>query len=574
MEINIENNKQETKVIYQKTSVVDINVAENPLFIGSTKEVITIGELEKQNDLSSGVKRIIEAKKKKLKQVHREEEYKHIPVSYKNWVDRKNKSRGILIIGDIPTLTTMNVWNGLVALYIHKTAPLVYNDSKKMYDIESDTMHFTMYELAKIMNLSTAGNILNSLMDEILTLKNTTYYSLNEGIFYIKKDESYLKSKIEGFSLILDAKFQSEKRIRDKKVTTKCKVQFNRMIIDNIKHEYIKYLKPNEYFSLPSRGYTRRLYLYIKGNMHQSNKEPYTYIKRSIEVLSRKLPLKYKYISEFKRKVKKPLETFVKTGLIKDYFYGDEILINGIKEHSLYFIFKGTKQDVIDRLSMKYKSAADDEENDEFTLYIPKNIKKKLINLGASEDFTNKIVKEKDKWEIIKYILWLEEEKNKRKIANPAGLLNFALTTNNVKLELTHRHIVDYVEQERQKSKTSKMDLQQQTQNEYNKYIDKEIKKFKKDNIGAYELMYENLLAVLKNDAENKISEYKLLLVDDRLTEQDRLFLEKQKQEWLDFQKKQEKSELFKKKLQNNISQMLVLKCFEDFKNEEIAKMK
>lgn len=560
--------KKKPKIIQHTTTVVDINIAEYPLFIGSAKEVTTMGELEKRNDLSSGAKRIMEAKRRKMKQINREKEYQYIPVSYKKWLDKKNKQREILILGDVPTLTTMNVWNGLIALYIHKISPLTFDDFKHTYDIEEDTMYFTLYELAKIMNKSTAGNILNSLMDEIFTLKNTTYYSLSEGIFYIKKDNGYLKSKIEGFSLIVDAKFQSEKREKNKKVTTKCRIQFNRMIVDNIKHEYIKYLNPNEYFNLPSRGYTRRLYLYIKGNMYQSNKKMYQYIKRDINTLSYKLPLDYDYISEFKRKLKKPLKNLIKINLIKDYFYGDEILINGIKQHCLYIIFQGTKQDIINILSLKHKqiNIMLEPENKKFQLYIPKNISKELLDLGVSEIFVNKIIKEKNKWEITKYILWAKEEKRKRHIGNMGGMLNFALTKNVIKLEKTHKHIVEYVEEEKEKSKVKRKNTQQQKEYSYQEYVNKEIAKFKKHNVGSYELLYDNLLINLNDNLEKKIAEYNLLLSDNNVSKKDKISLNEQKQEYLDFKKNQENSKLFKKQLQNNIVQILMLKGFDEFK--------
>lgn len=129
----------------------------------------------------------------------------------------------------------------------------------------------------------------------------------------------------------------------------------------------------------------------------------------------------------------------------------------------------------------------------------------------------------------IKYILWLQEEKTKRKISNPAGLLNFALTTNNVKLELTHKHIVDYVEGEKNKSKVSKVDKEKKLKESYDKYIQSEIKKFKKDNTGEYEIVYENLIAVLNNDLDKKIAEYNLLLCDESLSSKDKTSLESQK---------------------------------------------
>ncbi|MCY6485489.1 replication initiator protein A [Clostridium aestuarii] len=573
--MNDNNSVEKKKIIQHNTSIIDINIIEAPLFISSKKEVINIGKLEENYNISSGVKRAIEILKEDLEKSPTPIDYRNYPSVYRNWVDSRGKNRELFVIHSIPDMTTMDVWNGLIGLYIQKIAPICYDESTNMYDIPNDEMEFTLYELAKFMNKSTGGKSLERLIKEIYKLKYATYHSLGEGVIFNKKNDKYLRSKGKGFNLILDCEFESEKRVKGEIVRAKCKVQFNRVIIDNIRYEYIKYINPKEYFSLPSRGLARRLYSYVKGNLYFSNKQPVRYIKRSLNVLKNKIPIYEKHPSKIKERLISGLKYLKAFGVISDYFFGDEVLINNIKERCIYIIFEGSKEEIVDRLSMKYKQIAisiDDYEDDaKFRLYIPKDIRQELISLGASEDFTNKIVKEKDKWEIIKYILWLEEEKTKRKISNPAGLLNFALTTDNVKLELTHKHIVDYVENEKSNAKTSKMDLQQQIENAYIKYVDKEIREFKKDNVGAYELVYENLLAVLNNDVEKKISEFKLLLSDGSINEQDKLSLEKQKQEWLAFEKSQDKSKLFKKKLQNNISQMLVLKGFEDFKNEQMT---
>ena len=74
------------------------------------------------------------------------------------------------------------------------------------------------------------------------------------------------------------------------------------------------------------------------------------YIKRTFERLSQKLPLEYTYPSELKRKLKNPLNELVKNNIISDYFFGNEIFVNGIKENALYIISKGNKKEIIDEI--------------------------------------------------------------------------------------------------------------------------------------------------------------------------------------------------------------------------------
>ncbi|MFD3158712.1 replication initiator protein A (plasmid) [Haloimpatiens sp. FM7330] len=561
-------NVEKKKTIQQNTSIIDINIIEAPLFISSKKEVTNIGELEKKYDVSTGVKRAIEILKEDLEKSPVPIDYRKYPSVYRTWVDSKGKKRELFIIHSIPDMTTMDVWNGLIGLYIQKISPICFDESTNTYDIASDEMEFTLYELAKFMNKSTGGKSLERLIKEIYKLKYATYHSLGEGVIFNKKNDKYLRSKGKGFNLILDCEFESEKRIKGEIVRSKCKVQFNRVIIDNIRYEYIKYINPKEYFSLPSRGLSRRLYSYIKGNLYLSNKQKVKYIKRSFKVLKNKIPIYDKQPSKIKERLISGLKYLKAFGIISDYFFGDEVLINNVKERCVYIIFDSTKEDIINQLTQyKQLEIAVDNEEPSFKVHIPENLKEYLINKGFNEKIVGSFLAEYDKWEIIKYCLWLEEKEynNKKSIRDFSAMLTFALKTK-INIENTHKHIIDFIEKNKRAKRNSIADKKQIIEKEYQKYLDKEIQKLKREDEGAYKIIYDTVLDNLNSKCKTQIKQFKMF--DKDIKESERENWENQKKLWLEFEKKNENSKLFKDQLQSTIRDFRKLKYFDEFKRE------
>ncbi|MCD3340354.1 hypothetical protein G8T81_14765, partial [Clostridium botulinum C/D] len=351
---------------------------------------------------------------------------------------------------------------------------------------------------------------------------------------------------------------------------SKCKVQFNKLIIDNIRYQYIKYINPKEYFALPSKGITRRLYVYLKGNSHMSDGKKYTYIKRGLGMLRNKLPMYEHQPSKIKERLKSPLKNLIKNGMITDYFYGDEDIINE-KEQCIYFIFKGKKEDVINTLRKKYEEkqlqleiALDDvREENKFEMKIPEDLDKALEGIGFNNKAINKLHAEYDKWHIIKYVIWLQYEqfKNNKVIQNSAGLLRFALM-GNVNLDITNKDIVQFVENEKKKFEESKLSRQEILENAYDKYVDDEIEKFKKEDGGTiYDIVYQNTLINIETQLDSQIAQLKLLQKNEGV-EMPSLKL------WEEFKKKKDKSELFKKNFINSIKMFRGIKTLEEFEIE------
>ncbi|CAG7840752.1 hypothetical protein CLOHAE12215_02176 [Clostridium haemolyticum] len=548
---------EKNKALQKQSFIMDINILEAPFFLfnQSTKSV-KVKDIKNNPNITDEVRHILN--------VHGIDEGES---KYFNWKDSKGMTREMLALttGQLPRKFTMDVWYGIVGLYIKKTSPINFNEQLNMFDIQSDRLYFTLYELAKFMKLTTGGANIAKIQDAIRQLKNTQYYSFSNGSIYDKKNEEYIKTKERGLSLILEYEFNSEKKRASKQdMKYKCWVQLNSLVIDNIKHEFIKYLNSETYFTLPS-GLTRGLYTYLEGNKYSIN-GMLIYIKRNFEVLANKIPIEYKFNSDLKKKLKKPLENLMKYGIISDYFYGDKDIINK-KEPCIYFIFKGKKEDIINSLRKKYEEkqlqlSVENIKKEEFEMKIPKNLDKTLEEIGFNAKVIKQLYSEYDKWDIIKYIIWLQQQKSKNtgSVKNSAGLLRFALM-GNVNLDISHKDIVEFVENEKKKFENSKLSHEEILKNAYDKYVSDEIEKLKKEEDGTYNIIYENTLINIEAQVDTQIAQLKLLEKNEGV-KMPSLRL------WEEFKEKKYESELFKKNFINSIKVFRGIMTFEEFQVE------
>ncbi|KEI08407.1 hypothetical protein Z959_13250 [Clostridium novyi B str. ATCC 27606] len=548
---------EKNKALQKQSFIMDINILEAPFFLfnQSTKSV-KVKDIKNNPNITDEVRHILN--------VHGIDEGES---KYFNWKDSKGMTREMLALttGQLPRKFTMDVWYGIVGLYIKKTSPINFNEQLNMFDIQSDRLYFTLYELAKFMKLTTGGANIAKIQDAIRQLKNTQYYSFSNGSIYDKKNEEYIKTKERGLSLILEYEFNSEKKRSSKQdMKYKCWVQLNSLVIDNIKHEFIKYLNSETYFTLPS-GLTRGLYTYLEGNKYSIN-GMLIYIKRNFEVLANKIPIEYKFNSDLKKKLKKPLENLMKYGIISDYFYGDKDIINK-KEPCIYFIFKGKKEDIINSLRKKYEEkqlqlSVENIKKEEFEMKIPKNLDKTLEEIGFNAKVIKQLYSEYDKWDIIKYIIWLQQQKSKNtgSVKNSAGLLRFALM-GNVNLDISHKDIVEFVENEKKKFENSKLSHEEILKNAYDKYVSDEIEKLKKEEDGTYNIIYENTLINIEAQVDTQIAQLKLLEKNEGV-KMPSLRL------WEEFKEKKYESELFKKNFINSIKVFRGIMTFEEFQVE------
>lgn len=559
--------------------IADINIVEQPLFISSKKEVTTIGDLHKQVKIEGDLQETLERIMESFKIINPNFDVMSIPIVYRKWFDSKGIKKELLIAVSIPTLATMDVWNSLIGLYIEKLSPINFNHLNRCYEIDTEELKFTLNELLEYMGRTTGGSGVKTIKKEIAKLNSAQYYSFTNGVIYDKKNQEYVINNVDMFSLLTDVRFRSKKKKKDEVYNdNRCTVNFNKIIINNIRYQFFKYFNKEKYYNLPSRGFYRRLYLYVQGNQYIGDKKA-QYIKRSFKVLSQKLPIYPYQPSKIKEKLLKPLKSLRDIDVIKDFLFSDEFP-NNDQEPQLYILFSISKEDFLREVNKKIGKTSKDSkkalkkankgQND---LFIPEDMHAYLVNIvGFSENKAESVLKEHDIWEITKYVLWLQEQANDNKIKTSFGaVLNWALTSGFLNLDETHKHIIKIVESAKNKQSKTAEELNMEIDNAYEKYLEKAIKKYKKEDQFGYEIIHNSILQQLNVEYESKIREFGIILNQDISDDEREKIVEKQ-EEWFQLKEKQVKSKLFKYFLYNNLAMALGLDNREDFKIKYLKK--
>ncbi len=562
VEIGETKSKEKDRTIREKSFIMDINVIEAPLFRFKNKRTVqTIAKLENDETISKEMRYV-------LSRVP--EESKSSQVEFLSWTDSKGLEREILAMSmfRLPNAFAMDVFYALIGVYIKQHSPLIYSDEDKTYDLPSNKVDFTLYELCEFMGLSVGGGNYQKIKDAIRELNAVKYYSLANGIFYNKKMERYESSREKSISLIDNYDIIGKGKNRSKE--ERCTVTFGDLVIENMRYSFIKFLSNNVYFQLKS-GLTRRLYSYIEGN--NFNKQ---YIKRSFDVLKHKIPIDFEYKSELKRRLKKPLENLIESGILKDYFFGDDILINGVSENCIYIIFKGTRKQLIDSLTEKPKDIKVEKKKDleeDYSLKFPENIKEELSSLGINSKKITEILQKHTKWKIAEYILWIKDGIRRGKVKDPAGLFVFAITDEMVKVNKTHPEITEFVDRIKREIEGKKDIDENLIKSEYRKYIEQELKLFEEEDEFAYVATKESIMDDIEKVQKKRIkSQRQLYNMATTEAEKDKLL--KVIEKWERFSVEKDKSEIFIELFVKKIKLYRGLKDFSDYKIEYLEKNK
>ena len=562
VEIGEPKTKDKDRTIREKSFIMDINVIEAPLFRFKNKRTVqTIAKLENDETISKEMRYV-------LSRVP--EESKSSQVEFLSWTDSKGLEREILAMSmfRLPNAFAMDVFYALIGVYIKQHSPLMYSDEEKTYDLPSNKVDFTLYELCEFMGLSVGGGNYQKIKDAIRELNAVKYYSLANGIFYNKKMERYESSREKSISLIDNYDIIGKGKNRSKE--ERCTVTFGDLVIENMRYSFIKFLSNNVYFQLKS-GLTRRLYSYIEGN--NFNKQ---YIKRSFDVLKHKIPLDFEYKSELKRRLKKPLENLIESGILKDYFFGDDILINGVSENCIYIIFKGTRKQLIDSLTEKPKDIKVEKKKDleeDYSLKFPENIKEELSLLGINSKKITEILQKHTKWKIAEYILWIKDGIRRGKVKDPAGLFVFAITDEMVKVNKTHPDITEFIDRIKREIEGKKDIDENLIKSEYRKYIEQELKLFEEEDEFAYVATKESIMDDIEKIQKKRIkSQRQLYNMATTEAEKDKLLKVIEKCEKFSVEK--DKSEIFIESFVKKIKLYRGLKDFSDYKIEYLEKNK
>lgn len=560
------------KIISSESFLVDINMVEAPLFtFKQSNKLYTVEHWLNSNDMSNEAKTLL-----------KEVQHKDVTtMEYMRWTDSKGDDREIvaLSVRKLPNGFAMDVLYSLIALFIRKSPPILFDEEKGEYILESNVLNCSITEICQYMGVSDGGAMTNKIKEAIRQLYAVNYHSLAKGVIYDGNEKCYVNREI-GVNL-LTYEFISKDKLGKSKYAQPIVIKFGEILMNNIKNSFIKFLSNDTYFSLKS-GLTRRLYAYIGGNKFISKNCPKVYIKRNFSTLKYKLPIDYRRNYDLKRKLKNPLDSLIESGVINGYFYGDEIHINGVKEDCIYIYFKGTQHELIKSLTktpIPKKSVTDkklEELQEDVKLVYPKDIKAELIAIGIDEDKIFEIMKKYSKYKLAELILWIKEiKKVQNKIVNEAGMFIFALEKVNVRK--THAYISDFIEEYKAKELGDRVIKANEIEEAYEKFLSDESNRLKEEATFQYEILVNSVVEDLNKSIDNIIKRatttYNLLLnnnAQEKDIEKASIDLEMKKA--YKIAKNKETTELFKRELNKQLVLVFGLTMFEDFKIQYINK--
>jgi hypothetical protein len=538
-------NEQYEKCITPKSFGMDLNTLKAPMFIYNNYKPI-------RDDNGNVIDKI------------EERDYK--------WTDSQNIDRRLYMYckGRLPRQFESDVLFALVGLFIKKNAPFPFNKNLKIYEINVNAVEFSWYELAMYLKIEPTGYYIQRMKDAVKILKQTQYFSYDNGVLYDKKKGKYIQSGESGMSLISSYTFKTTSQVikSDEYSNTIDNniVEFAELILNNLRYEYFKYLNMNLYFDKIPSGITRGIYGYIEANRYANNKSQ-KYIKRMYETLKYGIPIEFNYISELKRRIDKPLQHLKKIGYLKDYAYGDLFLINGKKENCIYFCFDITLEELkkmlerkrIQQLQLNLDIKSKEENNNSIVskaeyLKLPqKDLQEELEIRGLEIKTAYKFVKTYDKWTIIKYIIWFDKQRIENNIKiNDGGLIRVAIE-GQYGIDKKYPEIIQFIEREKLQEKESSIKTHDDIESKYKIYIKDNINTFKHERKVEYDILYNTILDDLLLNIDNRIKQIKQVNGDISKL-----------QEFIDLK---EQSQYFTDILTKEIKVFLKLKDIEEFKN-------
>lgn len=578
---NNDNDIHPSKIIPPSSSLVELTLIEYPFFLFSQKPKLKLQKSEIDYDTyMSSIEHdrlsAIEKEKAELFRVSFKEEdgkfYKHSYgenkiIDYYNSSNAKVKFE-INSLGPAPREFEFMVYIAMIRLFIMKNGPFNYSVKEKRYLIRNRKLYFSIYELASIMKINPTGQAYKRIKQAILTLRYTEY-AANE-VFYIARNKSYM-SKDKSITLIteyefnsrFDAKGQEIKGKKNSKATNY--VTLSDYFLDNIEFEYFKYINDEIFFDKLKTGLERKMYLYIERNKYDKNRKPLQYIVRFYETLQCKIPIEYKYISRLKIKLKPVLDKLKFLEIIKDYIFGDEIVINGRKEEKLYICLTVTSEELLNKL----KEESTKGEQLQLQFDISSNLDEEIKAIGVNEAKIPELLKKYDKWYLITYIMFFKKVKiqQKKKINNPAGLFLNALELDLIRSQNSHQYddILQYIDSEKKKENKEEEELQLKVKKQYEEYVNRSINDFKEDSVFEYEIEKAKVLKSLNDSINSRIDNAKKSITILKSSGGDITKTEESLREMEEFLVKKEKSNLFIRELNRSINLYLKLDDFDTF---------
>ena len=283
-----------------KDLMVELNVIEAPMFSFSKKvEAYKVKNLMISDAVTGEAKSVLSGIEKKNPDME---------IEYKKWVDGRGKVKELIITStrETPRGIAMDIFFALIKKVMEDNHPIDF-DENGCLNIKENFTKFTLSELCKIMKISHNKREYTKIREAILQLRSVEYFSV--GSIYNKDKKMYEDGMVESVGLVNRIRASTK---NDENELIEGEVEFSSLVMENLRAGYVRMLRNDLYFHIRT-GISRALYIYIENNRDK------IYTKRSFKVVSERLPVPYKYNSEFKKKITPALKNLIEVGILTDY---------------------------------------------------------------------------------------------------------------------------------------------------------------------------------------------------------------------------------------------------------------
>ena len=195
----------------------------------------------------------------------------------------------------VPNAFDFNVFNAIMRTYVKK---------KQVY--KKNETHFTVYEVAKELDLACTGPQIKRIKESLIRMSHTTL--LFEHTFYEEK-ENVTKT------VHLIANLEYYEKQKGNRVINMIKVVLDDELVNSIERKYFNLIDFRLFKSLPS-GVPRRLYEYLEKKKYRKNQ-----FEIGIKNLAKRVGLKTSKISQLKELLEKASNELKEEGIIDKWRY-------------------------------------------------------------------------------------------------------------------------------------------------------------------------------------------------------------------------------------------------------------
>lgn len=195
----------------------------------------------------------------------------------------------------IPNAFDLDVFNAIMRIYV-----------KKKGSYQKNEVHFTVYELAKELNLALGGSKKKRIKESLIRMSHTNL--MFEHTFYIEKER--ITRKVD-----LITQFEYYEKQRKGRLVNVVKVVLDESVVNSIDRKYYKLIDFDVYKSLSS-GIPRRLYEYLEKKKYRKTK-----FEIGIRNLAKRVGLKTHKPSQLKKLFEKANDELQERGIIDKWEY-------------------------------------------------------------------------------------------------------------------------------------------------------------------------------------------------------------------------------------------------------------